>query len=149
MNTLDFHSGPILFRGELQRDRAIEVLQSLPLDQDRPLRMVIDCPMPKRSIEQNAMFHSLLNDIAEQIVWHGQKFTLNVWKRLCTAAWLREHNEQPTLIPALDGKGFDVIFEHTSKLNTRQFSELIEWCMCFGAQQNVVFKNDLAIKNQA
>lgn len=141
MNTLDFHSGPILFRGELQRDRAIEVLQRLPLDQDRPLRMVIDCPLPKRTIDQNAMLHATLTDIAEQVVWHGQKFPMMVWKRLCTASWLREHNEQPVLIPALDGNGFDMIFEHTSKLNSRQFSELIEWCLSFGAQHGVVFKN--------
>lgn len=142
MNTLDFHAGPILFRGELQRDRAIEVLKRLPLDQDRPLRMMIDCPLPKRTIDQNAMLHSLLSDIAEQVVWHGQKFPMMVWKRLCTAAWLREHNEQPILIPALDGNGFDMIFEHTSKLNSRQFSELIEWCLAFGMQQGVVFKNN-------
>lgn len=140
MNTIDFQQGPILFRAELQRQRAIEVLQRLPLDEDRPLRMVIDCPLPKRTIDQNALLHAALADISEQVAWHGQKFTLNIWKRLCTAAWLREHNEQPMLIPALDCNGFDMIFEHTSKLNSRQFSELIEWCLSFGAQQGVVFR---------
>jgi NinB protein len=94
---------------------------------------------PTRNLEQNAKLHAVLTDIAEQVEWFGKKLPMEVWKRLCMAAWLRERGEQPTLIPALDGNGFDVIFEKTSKLSVSQCSELVEWCLAFAAEHGVVF----------
>lgn len=93
-----------------------------------------------RSSEQNRLLHSALSDIAEQVEWKGQRFPMLVWKRLCTAAWLREKGEWPTLVPSLDGSGLDVIYERTSQLSVAQCSELLEWCYAFGAQNGVTFK---------
>lgn len=104
-----------------------------------PLWTRVSIGAPTRSADQNAALHAVLTDIAKQVSWHGQKLSVDVWKRLCTAAWLREKNEQPMMIPALDGKGFDVIFEKTSKLSLTQCSELIEWCFAFGAEHDVKF----------
>lgn len=94
----------------------------------------------RRSTDQNAILHAVLNDISEQVEWKGQRFDITTWKRLCTASWLREEGEQPEMIPALDGKGFDVIFEKTSELSVQQCSSLVDWCYSFGAQNGVVFK---------
>lgn len=95
---------------------------------------------PGRNLDQNAMLHALLMDIAAQVEWVGQKLSVDVWKRLCTAAWMRERNAQPLLVPALDGHGVDIIYEKTSKLSVTQCSELIEWCFAFGAEHNVRFR---------
>ncbi len=92
---------------------------------------------PTRNTEQNAKLHATLSDIAGQVEWCGKKFSVDVWKRLTTAAWLRENNEQPQMIPALDGNGFDVIFERTSKLTQKQCASLIEWLLAFGAEHDV------------
>ncbi len=92
---------------------------------------------PTRSGEQNRLLHACLSDIAEQLPWHGQRLTIDVWKRLCTAAWLREEGESPEMIPALDGKGFDVVFEKTSRLTVAQMTSLIEWCLAFAAENGV------------
>lgn len=94
----------------------------------------------RRSTDQNALLHAIISDIAEQVVWKGQTFDVTTWKRLCVASWLREEGEQPEMIPALDGKGFDVIFERTSELDTQQCSALVDWCYSFGAQNGVTFK---------
>lgn len=104
-------------------------------------RMVMELRPEKRSDPQNRLLHAAITDIAQQVEWKGQKFTVEVWKRLCVAAWLREKKEQPMLIPALDGNGFDVIFERTSKLSTTQCSELVEWCFAFGAEHEVKFRD--------
>lgn len=93
-----------------------------------------------RSSQQNALLHAVLTDISKQVKWHGQSFDVVTWKRLCMAAWLREKNEQPKLIPALDGKGFDIIFERTSQLNTKDCAEFCTWCIAFGDENNVKFK---------
>jgi NinB protein len=71
------------------------------------------------------------------VEWMGKKFNIDIWKRLVTAAWMREQNEQPMMIPALDGNGFDIIFERTSKLTQSQCGSLVEWILAFGAEHNV------------
>lgn len=100
---------------------------------------VVEISEPNRTKDQNALLHSILQDISLQVVWHGQKFKLEIWKRLCVAAWLREEKESPLLVPALDGCGVDVIYEKTSKMSVKQISKLIEWCYMFGAENGVKF----------
>lgn len=93
----------------------------------------------KRTSSENALLHVVLTELAAQAVWHGQKLPMEVWKRLCVAAWLREEGEKPMLVPALDGHGFDVIFEKTSKLSKKQCARLIDWIYSFGSQLGVKF----------
>jgi hypothetical protein len=95
---------------------------------------------PDRTLAQNALLHSILTDISKQVEWHGNLLSVVVGKRLCMAAWLREINQQPLLIPAIDGQGIDIVFEHTSSLSLRQCAELIEWCYAFGAEHDVKFR---------
>jgi hypothetical protein len=90
-----------------------------------------------RSSDQNRLLHKLLTQVSEQVAWHGQKLSVTVWKRLCTAAWLREEGESPMLVPSLDGHGIDMIFERTSKLSVKQCASLITWIEAFGSQQGV------------
>jgi len=92
-----------------------------------------------RNLDQNAALHAALTDIARQVEWNGKKLSLEVWKRLCMASWLREEREKPMMIPALDGNGVDVVYERTSKLSKAQCSSLLEWCYAFGAEQGVKF----------
>ena len=105
-----------------------------------PLELLIRPKRQTRSTLQNALLHAVLTDIAKQVKWHGQSFDVVTWKRLCMASWLREKNEQPQLIPALDGKGFDIIFERTSQLNTKDCADFCTWCIAFGDENNVNFK---------
>ena len=95
-----------------------------------------------RSLSQNAKLHSILNDISEQVVWQGMKFSVTVWKRLCMASYLREKGKSPLLIPALDGEGIDIVYERSSRLSVETMSELIEWCYCFGAENGVMFRSN-------
>lgn len=95
---------------------------------------------PTRNLEQNALLHAALTDIAAQVTWHGQRFDTETWKRLCTAAWLRERGGNPQMVPALDGHGFDIVYQPTSKLSKGEFSELCEWIFKFGAENGVTFR---------
>ena len=90
-----------------------------------------------RSGEQNKKLHASLTDIANQVEHAGRKWDALIWKRLLTAAWLREAGDQPQMIPAVDGHGFDVIYERTSKLTVKQCASLLEWIAAFGAEHQV------------
>ncbi len=128
--------GPFYLRHDTARRLAREAVDAAPDG------YVVTIRESTRSSEQNRLLHAALTDIAEQVEWHGKKLSLDVWKRLCTAAWLREIGESPEMIPAIDGKGFDVIFERTSKLTVPQMTSLIEWVLAFGAQNGVTFGKD-------
>lgn len=125
--------GPFYLRHDTARRLAREAVDAAPDG------YVVTIKEPTRSSEQNRLLHAALTDVAEQVEWHGKKLSLDVWKRLCTAAWLREIGESPEMVPALDGKGFDVIFERTSTLTVPQMTSLIEWVLAFGAQNGVTF----------
>lgn len=120
-------------RNEQDRDRAIAWIKSAELDRPRKLAVSDE----DRSAEQNAKLHAMLADISKQVKHAGCKWDVLIWKRLCTAAWLREMGESATMIPALDGNGFDVIYEKTSKLGVKKCASLIEWVSAFGAENQV------------
>lgn len=100
-------------------------------------RLVLEVKDETRRTKQNNLLHSSLSDIAKQVEWHGKKLHTDVWKRLCVAAWLREEGESPEMVPSLDGKGFDVIFERTSTLSVKQCAALSNWVHAFGDEHGV------------
>lgn len=122
-----------VIRNEADRARAINFLSGLDLANPKKLAISDE----DRSSEQNAKLHAMLSDIAKQVEHAGKKWNVLIWKRLCTAAWLREEGENATMIPALDGNGFDVIYERTSKLGIKKCASLIEWITAFGAEHQV------------
>lgn len=104
-----------------------------------PIGHVVTIGPDTRSDAQNRLLHDAIADIAQQVEWKGQRFNATTWKRLCVASWLREIGETPDMIPALDGNGFDVIYEKTSKLSVAQMTSLIDWINVFGATNGVTF----------
>ena len=94
----------------------------------------------KRSVEQNKKAHAMLADISRQIEHYEQRYSVDVWKRLSMAAWLRERNESPLMIPAIDGCGVDVIFEKTSKLSIKRMADYIQWLEAYGVNAGVIFR---------
>lgn len=93
----------------------------------------------KRKLEQNKKIHAMLADISRQVEWFNNKFTVEQWKRLTMASWLREEDSRPDMIPALDGNGIDVIYEHTSQLTIKRMASFIEWVYAFGAEHDVIW----------
>lgn len=96
-------------------------------------RMTLEVRKETRSDAQNRLLHSRFNDIAKQCEWAGRKWSTDEWKRLLTAAWMRTRNEGVQLVPALDGKGFDALYQHTSKLTRGECTELADYVMAWGS----------------
>ena len=102
-------------------------------------RLELSVRPTKRSDAANARLHALLNDIATQKDWAGQKLDIESWKRLMTAAWLRTKHQQVRMVPAIDGHGFDVLYERTSTLSGAEVSELMSYIEAWGAEHGVTF----------
>lgn len=101
-------------------------------------RLALSLTDRTRSADQNARLHALLGEISEQIEWAGAKRDIETWKRLLTAAWGRVQGEQPTILPALDGHGFDVLYRRTSQLTVSECSDLMEFVQAWAAERGVV-----------
>ena len=106
---------------------------------------VVSIEPPTRTLEQNAALHAALTDIMEQLrCWpkgsNGPAWDLLTWKRMATLSYLRDQGVPVTILPALDGNGFDVLAPQTSKMSVKTLSGLLDWCHCFGAEQGVTFK---------
>lgn len=75
-----------------------------------------------------------LEDIAQQVVWYGQKLDKQEWKDVLTAGLKKQK-----IVPGIEG-GFVVIGARTSKMSIAEMNELIELSTMFGAQQGVKFR---------
>lgn len=96
-------------------------------------RVVVDVREETRSLAQNARLWPMLNDIARQVDWYGQKLTPDEWKDVFSAAMKRTK-----VVPGLDG-GFVVCGQSTSKMTIAEMSEMQELMEAFGAQNGVRF----------
>jgi len=88
---------------------------------------------PTRNLMQNAKMWALLADIADQVVWHGHKYSPMDWKDLLTSS-LRKQRAAPGI-----DEGFVVFGERTKTYTKAQMAEMIELTLCFGAQHGVTF----------
>lgn len=122
-----------LLRTESDRLRLLSAISSLNMEKPKKVSITDE----DRTAEQNAKLHAMLTDISRQVEHVGKKWNVLIWKRLCTASWLREIGENAQMIPALDGNGFDIIYEKTSKLGVKKCASLIEWITAFGAEHQV------------
>ena len=75
-----------------------------------------------------------LEDIAQQVVWYGQKLDKQEWKDVLTAGLKKQK-----IVPGIEG-GFVVIGARTSKMSIAEMNELIELAVMFGTQQGVKFR---------
>lgn len=104
---------------------------------DEHKRYAITIAEPTRTTDQNARLHAMLSDIAKQVEWGGKRRSVDVWKRLCVAAWLRAEGEPVEILPAIDGVGVDIVFERTSRMTKAQMSSLMEYVSAWGCDHGV------------
>ena len=100
-------------------------------------RLVLEVRLETRSDAQNRLLHSRIGDIARAVEWAGAKRDTETWKRLLTAAWLRARGDSVELLPALDGRGVDVVYFSTSHLTRAECSELSEFIIAWGTERGV------------
>ena len=95
---------------------------------------IVSISEPKRNLEQNAKMWAMLADIASQTDWHGIKLNAEEWKDLLSAGLV-----QSRVVPNLEGNGFVILGQRTSKLTKSQFAALIELLYAFGTERGVVW----------
>lgn len=97
-------------------------------------QMVLEVRGLTRTIEQNRMLHSILNDLSVQVEWFGKHLTPDGWKNM-----LSGHLEGVDLVPNMDGTGFVSLTKGkpTSKMTKREMSAMFELAWAFGSERGV------------
>jgi hypothetical protein len=117
----------ISLNSETARKRALEALQAAPLD------WVMELRQETRSSQQNRFMWALLNDVAKQKTWCGEKLTAEEWKDLFTALLKGQRATQ-----GLEG-GIVFLGARTSKMSKEELSDLIITIEAWGAENEVQF----------
>ena len=101
-------------------------------------RMTIEIKQSKRSVEQNSMFHSMINKIAKQMATAGSTWTADDWKRLLIDQWAHDTNRKiGKVCPSLDGERIVQLGLQSHKFTTAESSEFIEFLMAWSALKGI------------
>ena len=102
-------------------------------------RMTIEIKQSKRSVEQNAMFHSLIDKIAKQMAEAGSTWTSDDWKRLLIDQWAHDTNRKiGKVCPSLDGERVVQLGLQSHKFTTTESSEFIEFLYAWAANKGLI-----------
>lgn len=105
-----------------------------------PVGTRVEFKKPKRTIPQNDRMWAMLTDIASQKEHAGRKYTPDQWKVLFMHACGREVQ----FIPALDNGTFIPWGSSSSDLSKAEMTDLIEFMLAWGAENGVVFHDQVA-----
>jgi hypothetical protein len=101
-------------------------------------RMTIEIKQSKRSVEQNSMFHSMINKIAKQMATAGSTWTADDWKRLLIDQWAHDTNRKiGKVCPSLDGERIVQLGLQSHKFTTTESSEFIEFLLAWSALKGI------------
>lgn len=118
------------------RQHIISTIQQLPANTSKPYQIVIQ--EDTRSLAQNRMLWSCLNDVSRQVIWYGRKMDSESWKHVFSASLKKQDT-----VPGIDG-GFVVLGQSTSKMRVSEMRDLITLIHAFGANHNVTFSDESA-----
>lgn len=93
---------------------------------------------PKRSSDQNALLWALLDDVSRSMP-EGRRWTRETWK----AAFMHSLGHQVVFCEGLDGSGPFPVGFRSSRMTTRQMSDLITCILEYGDRHDVpwTYKN--------
>jgi len=105
--------------------------------QNAPDGWIVTVSEPTRNLDQNAKLWSMLNEISNQVIWHGRKLDAESWKHLFSSSL-----KKIDVVPNLEGTGFVAMWLSTSKMTKSEFSQLIELIMAFATERDVKFSDE-------
>ena len=98
----------------------------------------------QRSSQANALMWVRLSELEEQTDWHGIRLTAEEWKDLLSAGLVASK-----VVPNIDGTGFVIVGQRTSKMSVKQMNDLIALIEAFGSERGVRFSADPRLYREA
>lgn len=122
-------------RSPIHQQNAIQAIQQILPSYEKPI--IVTIQERNRSIDQNRKLWACLGDVSRQVEWHGRWLDTESWKCIFTAALKKQD-----VVPNLNGDGFVVLGQSTSKMRVDEFAELLELIQAFGAEHGVRWSDE-------
>ena len=103
---------------------------------EAPEGYMVTIAEPTRTLESNALMWALLTDLSKQTDWHGVKLSPDEFKDLLSAGLVKSK-----VVPNIEGNGFVILGQRTSKMSKREMGDLIELIFAFGIERGVSFND--------
>ncbi len=111
-------------------------LNALEAVKNAPDGWMVQVKEKTRSIEQNALLWSRLEEVSKQVDWYGEKLTSEDWKHVFSASLKKQK-----AVRGIDG-GFVVLGQSTSKMTKAEMADLLTLMEAFAAERGVNFKDE-------
>lgn len=123
---------------DLARQRALDAVRNAPAG------FSVSVAEPRRSGDQNAIFHALCGDIAKSgLQWMGKPRNADAWKVLLVSGHAVATKEGAEIVPGIEGE-FVNVRESTAAMSKARGSSLIEYTMAFAALHGVALERRAA-----
>ncbi len=123
---------PFVIINEQVRARAIEAVRTCPIGYGFTLGPA------KRSLEQSAKLHAIFGEFSKQMRYNGEFLTPEQFKVLLISAHTVATGNEPQFVIGVEGEPVN-LRESTAAMTVARMSSLIEYCVAYGAQNNVKF----------
>lgn len=128
------------------KNNALNIISQLPVDSEKPLRVVID--EDKHSKSQMKKVWAMMRDLSEQVIWGGKLRPETTWKNLIAYQALKNLADEEgkefkaEFIPSLDQTTLLSDYVSIRNLNKKIFVEIVMVAQEFGDNNNVIWKNE-------
>jgi len=102
---------------------------------------VVKIGEPTRSLEQNAKFHAICEDVSKTAKFAGRHRTPEEWKLLFVSGHSIATKRGQELVAGLEGEWCN-LRESTAKMSKARLSSLIEYCLAWCAQNGIGESNE-------
>ena len=97
-----------------------------------PDGFVVTVSEPTRTLEMNALLWALLTELSNKLPWHGIRLSPEEYKDLLSAGLVKSR-----VVPNIEGNGFVILGQRTSRMTKAEFSQLIDLIYAFAADHGV------------
>ena len=103
-------------------------------------QLTLEIKTANRSCQQNAKYHAMIDEIAQQAQHLGSKWDSESWKRLLVDQFLKDNGQKTgKVIPNLAGDGIVQLGMQTRDFTKEQASEFVEWLFAWGAEHGITY----------
>ena len=93
-----------------------------------------------KSLQQERLYHSLINQIAKQATLHGGRWNSESWKRFLIDQWAHDSDEMSSIskvMPSIDGERVVQLGHQSRRFTKEQAISFTEWLLCWAATNGV------------
>lgn len=139
-----------LLRGDVQANALLALIPNLPLDNEKPIEVLVREQPKKRTLSQNAlMWVGPLKDMEEQGLYNGRQYASEMWHYLFKVMYLPEDDDPELSELVKDGykkwdyapNGDRLLVGSTTQLTKKGFSQYMEQAYAHGASMGVMFRS--------